>query len=135
MESFKIKRRLNEKGTYKIPNDIVFNDKTDTQILKLNLELNIGNNMKLISAIISYISHKHYKFFSFNKIEIHFYFNNTLYVNTDGLKIQLYIYHIENFYLNDDILYKFNDEDELNLFKRGLKIRKILDNKKKALHL
>lgn len=130
MESFKLKRRLNENGTYEIPNDIIFNNKTDTLILKHNLELNIGNNMKLISAIISYISYKHYNFFSFRKIEIHFYLNNTLYVNTDGLKKQLYIYNIDNFYLNNDILYKFNDEDELNMFKRGLKIKKILISKK-----
>jgi hypothetical protein len=135
MESFKLKRRLNENGTYKIPNDVVFSDKTDSQILKYNLELNIGNDMKLISAILSYISHKHYRFLSLKKLEVYLYIDSEIYVTSDGLKSMLSIYNINNFYLNNDILYRFNDEEELNMFKRGLKIRKILDNKKKALHL
>lgn len=135
MESLKIKKRLDRNGNYKIPNDIIFRDCVDVLLLKYNLELNIGDDMKLISAILIYISNKHYKFLSIRKLEIYFHLNNLLYINANGLTASLFIYNIDDFYLIDNILYRFENSEELKLVKRRLKIGKILNNKKNTLPL
>lgn len=136
MESFRIKKRLDKNGNYKIPTNIEFLDTIDGLLLKYNLENNIGiNDNKLISAIIVYASHKHHTFFNLYKLFVTFYMDERIYVSIDGVNPKLYIYDIKNFYLYNNFLYRTTSDDEKLLLKRKIKIEKILQRKKKALPL